>query len=253
LLRAEVTDERHTPLLDDILAAKDRGATLTRQLLAFARRDVVQPRVLDLSAIVMASRALLQRVAGEQARISCDVEADCRIRADAAQVEQILVNLVTNARDAMPDGGTCTISVRRLVSNANERWVQLRVSDTGGGMDATTRSRAFEPFFTTKPRGRGTGLGLASVHGIAIQHGGRVAIESTVGQGTTVLLEFPFEESMEGPPAVRPVAPATRGTARSCLASCRGWDMRCSSRPTACTPYAWPSRMVATSISCSPT
>ncbi len=213
LLRTELTDERYTSLLDEVLAAQDRGATLTRQLLAFARREVVQPRVIDLSAHVLSLRALLQRVAGERTRISCDVAPDCRICVDVGQLELALVNLVNNARDAMPDGGTCTVSVARLQDDHGVRTVQLRVRDTGFGMDTATRARAFEPFFTTKPRGRGTGLGLASVHGIASQSGGSVKIESTDAAGTTVLLQFPFTEASVAMPPARVEAPSPRGRA----------------------------------------
>ncbi len=208
VMRAEMTDDRFAPLLDDIMAAQERGATLTRQLLAFARREVVQPLVFDLSAHVLTLRRLLQRVAGEQARISCDVEPDCRIRADVGQMEQALVNLVSNARDAMPDGGTCHLSVVRMTNDDGDTWVRVRVTDEGHGMDAATQARAFEPFFTTKPRGRGTGLGLAAVHGMVLQSGGRADIESKRGKGTSVILEFPFAMA----PAALPVAetPAVR-------------------------------------------
>ena len=192
VLRDEAPDESLAPLIDDILAAQDRGATLTRQLLAFARREVVQPRVLDLSAHILSLQRLLQRVAGEQTRIACDVEPGCRVQVDIGQLEQALVNLVSNARDAMPDGGTCTISVVRMTNDDGSLWVRLRVRDAGVGMDAATIARAFEPFFTTKPRGRGTGLGLAAVHGMALQSGGRAVIESQPTLGTTILLEFPF-------------------------------------------------------------
>jgi PAS domain S-box-containing protein len=195
VLRSELDDDRHTPLLDEILAAQERGATLTRQLLAFARREVVHPRVFDLSEHVISLQRLLQRVAGEQTRIWCDVEPDCRIRADVGQVEQALVNLVTNARDAMPDGGTCALTVKRMTNDDGEMWVRLRVRDDGMGMDQATSARAFEPFFTTKPRGRGTGLGLAAVHGMAMQSGGRAEIESLPTYGTTVILEFPFADA----------------------------------------------------------
>jgi len=195
VLRADIEDERYAPLLDEIQSAQERGATLTRQLLAFARREVIQPRVFDLAAQVLALRPLLQRVAGEQTRISCDVQPDCRIRADVGQLEQALVNLVTNARDAMLDGGDCAVSVGRWQEAGGATWVRLMVRDAGCGMDEDTRARAFEPFFTTKPRGRGTGLGLASVHGIASQSGGRVEITSTLGTGTTVILDFPFADA----------------------------------------------------------
>ena len=192
VLRAEVRDGLGASLLDEIVAAQERGATLTRQLLAFARRDTVQAKVFDLSQQVLTLQRLLQRVAGEQTRICCDVEPDCRVRADVGQVEQALVNLVTNARDAMPTGGTCTVTVARTVDDDRESWVRLSVRDEGVGMDSATSLRAFEPFFTTKPRGRGTGLGLAAVHGMVMQSGGRAAIDSALGSGTTVTLEFPF-------------------------------------------------------------
>lgn len=192
VIRAEMPDARLAPLVDEVLAAQERGAALTRQLLAFARREVVHPQVFDLSGLVVSVQRLLQRVAGEQTRVLCSVEPDCRIRADLGQVEQALVNLVTNARDAMPEGGNCTLSVVRMVNDDGSPWVRLRVSDEGVGMDAATSARAFEPFFTTKPRGRGTGLGLSAVHGMVMQSGGRADIESQKGRGTTVVLEFPF-------------------------------------------------------------
>jgi signal transduction histidine kinase/ActR/RegA family two-component response regulator len=195
LLRDEPDDEQRLTLLDDIEAAQDRGATLTRQLLAFARREAVSPEVLDLGALVTDSQRLMQRLAGERMPISCDVAPDVRVRADLSQLEQALANLISNARDAMPEGGTCTITVRVHTDADGTRWARLRVSDTGIGMDPRTAARAFEPFFTTKPRGLGTGLGLASVHGIVLQHGGRAHIESSPGAGTSVVLEFPCTDA----------------------------------------------------------
>ena len=211
VLRSDLPDDRAWPLLDEILAAQERGATLTRQLLAFARRDVVHPRVFDLSEQVLSLRRLLQRVAGEQTRITCDVEPDCRINADVGQVEQALVNLVGNARDAMPSGGSCTLTVMRVRNDEGVACVRLRVRDEGVGMDDATRSRAFEPFFTTKPRGRGTGLGLAAVHGMVLQSGGSAEIESTLGVGTCVVLEFPFADLPAGVLLTRPVAVQSSG------------------------------------------
>ncbi len=203
VLRAEMPADPGLPLLDEILSAQERGATLTRQLLAFARRDVVHLRVFDLSQQVLGLRRLLQRVAGEGMRLSCDVEPDCRVRADVGQVEQALVNLVSNARDAMPDGGTCTLRVVRMTNDDDASWVRLQVSDCGMGMDEATRARAFEPFFTTKPRGRGTGLGLSAVHGMMLQSGGRADITSSIGTGTIVNLEFPFAAGPASPPVER--------------------------------------------------
>ena len=201
VLRAELNDEHLVPLLDEVIAAQERGAALTRQLLAFARREVVHPRVFNLSEHVVSLHRLLQRVAGEQTRVICSVEPDCRICADLGQVEQALVNLVTNARDSMPNGGTCTLTVARMTNDNGEPWVRLQVRDEGIGMDSATSARAFEPFFTTKPRGRGTGLGLAAVHGTVMQAGGRADIESVLERGTNLVFEFPFANAE---PTARP-------------------------------------------------
>ncbi|MFI5309750.1 MAG: ATP-binding protein [Gemmatimonadales bacterium] len=206
LLREELAGDPRAkavcaPLFDEILAAQERGASLTQQLLAFARRDAIEPRLIDMGQQVVALRPLLQRVAGDPVVVSCDVEPECRVRVDIGQIERALVHLVTNAREAMAAGGRCAIAVRRAKDDAGREWVHLRVTDEGTGMDAATAERAFEPFFTTKPRGRGTGLGLASVHGIVSQSDGRARIESVAGKGTTVALEFPF---VDQPLAVTP-------------------------------------------------
>ena len=208
LLRDEDDTEQRVALLDDIEGAQERGATLTRQLLAFARREVVTPEVLDLGALVTDAQRLLQRLAGERIPISCDVAPHVHLRADVSQLEQVLANLITNARDAMPDGGTCTMIVREHTDPDGTRWARVRVSDTGVGMDARTAARAFEPFFTTKPRGHGTGLGLASVHGIVLQNGGRTHIESAPGAGTSLVLDFPFVDApLEAPRHRLSIAP----------------------------------------------
>jgi signal transduction histidine kinase/CheY-like chemotaxis protein len=203
LLRSETDPDERTLLLDEVTAAQERGAALTRQLLAFARREVVRPIVLDLSALVAERQRVLQRVTGEVVKIFADLEPGCQVRGDVGQLEQVLVNLVSNARDAMPNGGTCAIHVGSVVHDDGIRWVQLRVVDTGVGMEPAVAARVFEPFFTTKPRGRGTGLGLASVHGIVMQSGGHVAVESTPGRGTTVALSFPFIDAPLEPKADR--------------------------------------------------
>lgn len=192
VLKMEIGRTRPVPLLDDILAAQERGAALTRQLLAFARRDVAQSRVFDLGEQVRSLQRLLERVGGEQVQVEVEIEPECRISADVGQVEQALVNLVANARDAMPAGGRCTVAVSRVTDDIGDTWVRMTVTDRGTGMDDATRARAFEPFFTTKPRGRGTGLGLAAVHGMILQSGGRADITSARGVGTTVTLEFPL-------------------------------------------------------------
>ena len=191
LLRSEPNASEREALIDDIIAARDRGAALTRQLLAFARRDVVQPRIIDLGAHVRSLERLLRRVAGERQRLHFDLAPGCNVRVDVGQLEQSLVNLVSNARDAMPEGGRCTVSVMRVVDGTGAFRVHLEVADEGIGMTGEVAARAFEPFFTTKPRGQGTGLGLASVHSLTSQCGGTARIESTLGRGTTVTLELP--------------------------------------------------------------
>ena len=214
LLRDELGSESHDGLLDEILAAQERGAGLTKQLLAFARRDIVQPKVFDLSVQVGDLQRLLHRVGGEQMQVVCDLEPDCRVRADVGQMEQALVNLVTNARDAMPDGGLCTVRCQRTSATDGSRWVALTVTDSGIGMDEVALAHAFEPFFTTKPRGSGTGLGLASVHGIVMQSGGRARIDSTPLRGTTVTLEFPLASGLvEATPGARAADARPAGTA----------------------------------------
>ena len=214
LLRLENDPEQRTMLLDEVMAAQERGAALTRQLLAFARREIIHPTVLDLSDRTAHLQRFLQRVTGERVPVHCDLEPDCRVCVDIGQIEQVLVNLVANARDAMPDGGSCAISVSQLHRADGARFVRLQVADQGVGMDAATVERAFEPFFTTKPRGRGTGLGLASVHGIVLQSGGQVSLQSVPGHGTTVVIDFPFANA--------PIAAASPVVSRSSERSSAG-------------------------------
>jgi len=177
-----------------ILDAADRAAKLTRQLLAFGRRQVLEPRVVDLNRVVTGTQTLLGRLVGEAVDVVVKTAPDLgRVRVDASQVDQVLLNLAANARDAMPRGGRLTIETSNVELGEAEcrahdgarpgKFVRLRVSDTGTGMDEVTRSRAFEPFFTTKDVGQGTGLGLATVYGIVKQSGGHVWIESTPGKG----------------------------------------------------------------------
>ena len=191
MLRTDLTDDEDRVLVDDIIAAHERGRTRTRQRLSFARRELGEARVCDLAAQVRGLERLLARIGGERVRLSFACDGDCRVRADIGQLENALVNLVSNARDAMPDGGACRVAVDRIYTPDGGAWAALSVSDTGVGMDEATRRRAFEPFFTTKPRGKGTGLGLASVHGMVMSAGGRARIDSVPGLGTTVTLEFP--------------------------------------------------------------
>ncbi|MGC9668932.1 ATP-binding protein [Planosporangium sp. 12N6] len=183
--------------VQQIQRATDRGIALTHQLLAFGRREVVRPRVLSLNTVVTGVRDLLVRSIGEHVQLATELAPVLwPVKADPGQIEQILVNLAVNARDAMPGGGTLTIGTRNMiVGNESElpagRYVGVRVADTGTGMPRQVVTRAFEPFFTTKPKGEGTGLGLATVYGIVKQAGGDVRIISEPGVGTTFTVLLP--------------------------------------------------------------
>jgi PAS domain S-box-containing protein len=184
-----------------IRSAADRAAALTAQLLAFSRRQVLQPVVLDLNAVASGMEAMVRRLIGEHIDVRLELGARAgRVKADPSQVEQVILNLALNARDAMPQGGRLTVETADTVVSDAEAgrvgfpaggYVVLAVRDTGPGMDEATRSRVFEPFFTTKDVGRGTGLGLATVYGIVKQSGGDVRVESAPGKGTTVRVHLP--------------------------------------------------------------
>ena len=185
--------------------AAERAAGLTRQLLAFARREVVQPRVLSLNELIAGLETLLLRTLGEHVELVTELSPDLGpVLADPGQLEQVLVNLAVNARDAMPAGGT--LAVRTSSTKVDEayasdranlapgRYACLKVSDTGGGIPKDVIERVFEPFFTTKPKGEGSGLGLATVYGIITQAGGTVRIYSEPGLGTTLTVLLPITE-----------------------------------------------------------
>ncbi|MEZ0335789.1 MAG: PAS domain S-box protein, partial [Gemmatimonadales bacterium] len=191
--------------LDQIILAARRSAELTRQLLAFARRELIQPRPLDLNQVVRGAETILRPVLGDNVGLLLRLAPACGvIYADPARVEQILINLVLNARDAMPQGGQVTVETSLASFEAvapkhrgeadaspTSRYVMLAVSDTGHGMDAATLQRIWEPFFTTKPAGHGTGLGLSMVYGSVKQSGGFVWAESTPGEGTVIQAYWP--------------------------------------------------------------
>jgi PAS domain S-box-containing protein len=196
---------RLTAVLSDVAqigAAADRAAGLTHQLLSFARREVRNLEILDINDIVREVETLLRRTIGEHVALVTRGAGDLKaVRADRGQIEQILLNLAVNARDAMPNGGAVTIATENFtvddefaalhpVIDAGS-YVRVRVSDTGAGMDRETLDRAFEPFFSTKPKDKGTGLGLATVYGIVSQTGGLVELHSEVGAGTTVTILLP--------------------------------------------------------------
>ena len=177
--------------LDEILKAATRSADVTRQLLGFARRQTVIPRVVDLNEFVSASIRMLWRLIGEHVTLSWHPGLDIwPVRIDPAQLDQILVNVMANARDAIADTGTVIIHTENL-SRPDGDFVALSVADDGKGMDAETQQHLFEPFYTTKTAGRGTGLGMASVDGIVRQNGGTVTVTSDVGRGTTVNILLP--------------------------------------------------------------
>jgi nitrogen-specific signal transduction histidine kinase/ActR/RegA family two-component response regulator len=193
--------------ITEIKRATDRAASLTRQLLAFSRRQLVQPQLLDLNAVVAEMETMLRRLIGENVTLVTDYEdVGGLIRVDRGQLEQIVVNLVVNARDAMPGGGIvnvrtgggCPASAQENGADGR-RFITLTVSDSGVGMDEETRARIFEPFFTTKEQGRGTGLGLSTVYGIVKQAGGEVTVESQLEVGTAFTLYFPCIEEQETP------------------------------------------------------
>ena len=205
----------------EIQLAAERATALTHQLLAFARREVAQPQVLDLNQAVTALDPVLRLTLGEQVELKVSLTAEvANVKADAGQIEQILVNLAVNAREAMPGGGTLTIdtasvTVDEVYVGAHPdvelgRYVRLRVSDTGVGMPSEVLDRAFEPFFTTKPNGEGAGLGLATVYGIVTQAGGYGRIDSQPGIGTTFAALFPA--TTEALPDPRPEAPRPTST-----------------------------------------
>ncbi len=179
-----------------IAAAGERAAGLTRQLLALSRKQVLQPRVLDLNDLVNNLSNLLRRVLGEQMALHTDFgAAPARVNADPGQIEQVIMNLCVNARDAMPDGGDIhlrTWNEKRIENGVEREWVVMAVEDSGVGMDTNIRQKLFEPFFTTKPPGSGTGLGLATVYGIVSQSGGAVEVDSEVGRGTVFRVLLPL-------------------------------------------------------------
>jgi PAS domain S-box-containing protein len=217
--------------IESMLAVADRGTTLTGQLLAVSRRQIVKPRIIDLNEIVTSTTTLLSPLLGANVRIvsSLDPRLDC-IHADPGQIEQVLMNLALNARDAMPDGGTLRFQTSNSdadgvapaeAPHGEERggYVTLLVSDTGRGMDSETQQRIFEPFYTAKPVGEGTGLGLATVYAIVTQARGRISLASEPGQGTVFTVRLPRAGSAECTPIAAPAADdtVTPGSARILL------------------------------------
>lgn len=201
LLMAELEkDSRPRRHAEEMRMAGEYGAALVHQLLGVARPPAEEPRVFALNGVIASLEDLLTRLMGENIILSTSLAADLgAVRMDPAQVQQILLNLLLNARDAMPDGGRITLATRNFTEHLpgpesisqTVSWVELSVSDTGSGMDAETLGRAFEPFFTTKEPGRGSGLGLATARWLARQEGGTIVAESQPGKGTRVSVRLP--------------------------------------------------------------
>jgi signal transduction histidine kinase/CheY-like chemotaxis protein len=197
--------------IEQIRLATDHAAELTRSLLAMSRQHPLRVEPLDLRREIGELERLAKPLLGERITLACDVRADAgRAVADAAALKQILMNLVLNARDAMPGGGTVSIEVRSSTvapseSLRKEDFIEIRVTDTGTGMDEATKARIFEPFFTTKEVGKGVGLGLSSVYGLVEQLGGRIAVDSAPGAGTTFRIHLPRSEGFAASPVDSPV------------------------------------------------
>jgi signal transduction histidine kinase/ActR/RegA family two-component response regulator len=214
--------------LEQALRAAERAAVLTHQLLAFSRQQVLQPQVIDLNQVVSNIEPMLRRVIGEDIAIHRSLAASLgNVRADRGQIEQVLVNLVVNARDSMPDGGLLTIETADVYLESTQMpstqggspgpHIMLAVTDTGSGMSAETRDRIFEPFFTTKGQGQGTGLGLSTVFGIVNQSGGSIWVYSEPGHGTTFKIYLPrYDGPVETPRTATPI-PTKRLTGRVLL------------------------------------
>jgi len=245
LLREQLAQQPdHIRKIEQAQKAAERAAALTRQLLAFSRMQAMQPQIVNLSTIVSEMNKLIAPMIGSDIQIKNKLDSALgAVKADPAQIEQVILNLVVNARDAMPEGGSLSLETVNIELDAEHarlhppmtagRYVLLRVSDSGIGMDAETQKRIFEPFFTTKPKGKGTGLGLASVYGIVKQSGGFIFVDSVLGHGTTFRMYLPIvadakDDVTTGKPAGNPSIgnetvllaedePAVRAVARTFL------------------------------------
>ena len=219
LLTESPAPEPMSQPLREIQKATDRAVTLTRQLLAFSRRQVLQPKVFDVNVLIKDMKPMVQRLIGEDIELQSLCEANpATVQADVGQIEQVLMNLAINARDAMPEGGHLIIRTATVQFNSNDTqtrpglspgpFVLISVTDAGCGMDAPVMARIFEPFFTTKEAGKGTGLGLSTVHGIVHQSGGAIEVQSKAGRGTAFSIYLPLSlETPSAEPTIQTSAP----------------------------------------------
>ena len=236
LLMNSGADEKTRNGVEQIRRAADRAASLTQQLLAFSRKQVLQPKLLDLNETVADVQKMLARVIGEDIEVVARLHPSLMtVKADPGQVEQVLVNLAVNARDARPQGGKLAMETSNVEVSAQQArdldlvpggYVMLSVTDTGHGMDPATLSHVFEPFFTTKPKGKGTGLGLATVYGIVKQSGGSIGVDSEAGKGTSFSIYLPASEALAGTQAGQALAPKVRGGTETILVAEDEPDLR---------------------------
>jgi CheY-like chemotaxis protein len=214
--------------MEEVIKASRRGANLTQSLLAFSRKQIIDPRPMELNSVIDRVAKLLARLIGEDIKLETKLsDADLVVVADSSQLEQVLMNLATNARDAMPDGGLLQLETGRMT--LDERFIAannygkpgnyavISFTDTGVGMDAKTAERIFEPFFTTKEVGRGTGLGLSMAYGIVKQHEGYINVYSAPGKGTTFRIYLPLSQAAARSPEPDESVEPTRGGAETIL------------------------------------
>jgi PAS domain S-box-containing protein len=221
LLNDIPVNDRNHGAVEQIMKAGERAASLTRQLLSYSRRQAPQPKILDLNQVLHGMEAMLRRLIGEDIDLTFAAGSELgKVRADPGQLEQVVMNLAVNARDAMPRGGRLTLATRNVVVDLHAasttltsgNYVALEVRDSGSGMDAATRAHLFEPFFTTKAHGQGTGLGMTTVFTIVKQSGGIVDVRSAPDQGTSVGIYLPRIDQAAAPERHAPAVKAVRGS-----------------------------------------